>query len=245
MVQIMNIKKLCCHLVLLVTIFVTMTFAQVHESVEKNPLSSKDSLQFDSFTGRMYEVIQKEMFDSKTGIIIFVNDTIWVDKSENSLKKLYFDPVTGLPVEVQSKTTISMNMFNKSHNALWADGKLISRVRLTAKKEHKSLPWMMIGGPASCGTMILTSVAGAYIAAGPGFLIGSIAGAVLPPFVFSEISGKPKILYPEDLPQSQREIYKKLYTKEIKRNRRNSVFKGELAGCGVFIFVVALLAEFY
>lgn len=183
-------------------------------------------IKFDAQTGERYKIIRTERFNPMTGELIIKADTIKFADEEVAIRiqppskspavninKLAFDPRTGLEVEASDLIVISL-------------------ARANARQEYNKTPWMALGGPATCGTMIGAGIFGASVFGTPGFLIGSIGSGIFVPQLLSHSFNDKSVIYPTSVESPEKPLYRECYEKEMRKLRQNSIYNGAMLTCG-------------
>ncbi len=220
---------------LMIMLFFVLSFSQTNSV--KNSINSIDSLHYDAKTGKMFKIKKTKKFDIYTGELIFKIDTVW-----NSIEKK--SPVIIEEVAKKNIQNETMTFDPKTGSYVKKiDLPIISLAKMDVNKNFNKIPWMMFGGPATCGSIILAGSVGANIAGGLGFGGGVILSGIFIPKLLSKIPNNNPMIYPDNIPFNQREIYKTTYLKEMQKKREYSVYNGTIIGCAVsvaaILFIVA------
>lgn len=216
--------KILNQILLLIIILFGSIIAQIKDEI----------IEYNAATGKKYKIITTESFDPLTGNIIVKTDTILIPKYEGVKIKLnqqemnpvnqqmVFDPYSGLEL----KST---------------DLAVISLARSTARQNYNKVPWVFLGGPTTCGTMIAGGTFGGMTFGAPGFLIGSVGFGILTPQLLSKAFVNQQIYYPSLIEQKEKSLYRESYLKEVQKQRQNSIYNGALFTCGATAIVLMLM----
>lgn len=175
------------------------------------------------------------IFDPETGLPIVKADSVLAEPEAPAgtpETATAYDPITGLPVAAATEL-LTRPSLNRGPSDLSITGLAIN----DAKKNHSTAHWMLVGGMANVGAMSVGGLAGGAILAGPGFLIGTVAGVFLVTHAVSRVTDPvavPVVL--KDVPASKQNRYKDSYRLRTQSLRKTSAYLGIVAvGAGLML----------